>query len=503
MCSINSNLSACNSLRSESGRWALVLESTGRLVVREYGTFDRRQLVGAGTPGRALLLGNDGSWQVTNPTIVFRPQPVAGAGPSNGPYTMTIDDMDGTISVRNRIQEEVYTTAPVCARPGSWCTEARTVLKMVDCGDGGFRDWVCTHPDGRRGAITSSMGCVADDSSTGWPYAPTRLCPTFFPADVHHAIVSVNGTCGVASETKCPDPARDLRCGLIPPPNATAPAPAGGQLWQCDRILSPSRRFSLYVESGGNVVVREVYRERYNLVNPPLWSTNTNATRRRAAVFLKNGTWVVTETNGAVVWRSWLNTISTTFADKTGEALGPFRMQVGDDGIVSVLNRLNQEAWTTRRACLPPNTTWCPLPRTLWRGDCDGDGLPDAACRDAGGSQWVMLSTKHCADTPNAPNHACPSAFLAAATQDADPINADLIVSWRFGSLSRSLTLNSPAINQAFYAGDNAAARPPSAFESVVFPSGDGVPLPETATYHACLRRRDSTPSSAFWPTPP
>ncbi|KAG2487790.1 hypothetical protein HYH03_013634 [Edaphochlamys debaryana] len=117
---------------------------------------------------------------------------------------------------------------------------------------------------------------------------------------------------------------------------------------------------------------------------------------------------VVTETNGAVVWRSWLNTISTTFADKTGEALGPFRMQVGDDGIMSVLNRLNQEAWTTRRA---------------------------------------------------------------AANQDADPLNADLIVSWRVGAASRSLTVNSTAIGSAYHAGDNARP-PPSAFESVVFPSG-------------------------------
>ncbi|GLC40903.1 hypothetical protein PLESTM_001124300 [Pleodorina starrii] len=72
----------------------------------------------------------------------------------------------------------------VCPAQPGWCEYPGSSLEMVDCDNDGIMDLVCTDVYGRRGVRLSSKSCVSDDASTGWPMAPSSLCPAKFPVNV-------------------------------------------------------------------------------------------------------------------------------------------------------------------------------------------------------------------------------------------------------------------------------------------------------------------------------
>ncbi|GLC75096.1 hypothetical protein PLESTF_001593500 [Pleodorina starrii] len=74
--------------------------------------------------------------------------------------------------------------AAACPIQPSWCDHPGSTLEMVNCDNDGIMDWVCTDIYGRRGVRLSSKSCVSDDASTGWPMAPSSLCPAKIPVNV-------------------------------------------------------------------------------------------------------------------------------------------------------------------------------------------------------------------------------------------------------------------------------------------------------------------------------
>ncbi|GLC49965.1 hypothetical protein PLESTB_000327800 [Pleodorina starrii] len=80
--------------------------------------------------------------------------------------------------------EAVLAIAAVCPTQPGWCEHPGSTLEMVNCDNDGIMDLVCTDVYGRRGVRLSSKSCVSDDASTGWPMAPSSLCPAKIPVNL-------------------------------------------------------------------------------------------------------------------------------------------------------------------------------------------------------------------------------------------------------------------------------------------------------------------------------
>ncbi|KAG2487047.1 hypothetical protein HYH03_014293 [Edaphochlamys debaryana] len=481
-CSIASNL-PCNSVTSPSGSLQLRVKDSGWIGLYELGsakTWVAPTSRNAST--RNLVLNTDGTWLVTNPGLLA--SPLVRTSAAAGPFRLTLDEWEGSLSIRDAAGQEVYTTAPVCPRPPTWCSDG--VLSLVECGDGGARDWVCTGKGGTRAVITSGRSCEASEANTGFPYAPNFYCPLVFQSDVHNALmnVRVTRTCP-ADITACPSTAAEVAvpCALYANPGGTA-----GQTWPCDRLDSPSRQYYLAMRSNGNLEVASTYDDTV------VWSSNTVNSGGRTLQVLRDGTWSLVRKDGTLVLRSTSNATGISYSAFAGEAQGPFRLHIYDDGTLVLLNRNLREAWTSRRACAPANggAGWCTAAGdVMFRLDCDGDGLVDVACRTATGVQTTVLSTRSCQRRVSN-NAECPAVFMGA---NPDPLGIELIVSWRTPTNQRrSVSLGKPALT-GVHEGDNAAVTPLAAqTESIIFKSNDGLPFPETGDYWACLRRVSGDP---------
>ncbi|KAG2487048.1 hypothetical protein HYH03_014294 [Edaphochlamys debaryana] len=476
-CSIASNL-PCNSVTSPSGSLQLRVKDSGWIGLYELGKVKTWVVpTSRNASTRNLVLNTDGTWLVTNPGLLA--SPLVRTSAAAGPFRLTLDEWEGSLSIRDAAGQEVYTTAPVCPRPPTWCSDG--VLSLVECGDGGARDWVCNGRGGTRAVISSSRGCDATDAITGFPYAPNFYCPLVFQSDVHNALMNVRiiRTCPF-DITACPSTAAEVAvpCALYANPGGTA-----GQTWPCDRLDSPSRQYYLAMRSNGNLEVASTYDDTV------LWSSNTAGSGARSLQVLRDGTWSIVRKDGSLVLRSTSLNTGSTFSAFAGEAQGPFRLHIYDDGTMALLNRNLREAWTSRKACAPANggAGWCTAAGdVMFRLDCDGDGLIDVACRTATGVQTTVLSTRSCQRRVSN-NAECPAVFMAA---NPDPLGIELIVSWRNTvNQLRSVMLGRPALT-GVHEGDNAAVTPLAAqTESIFFKSNDGQPFPETGTYWACLRR--------------
>ncbi|KAG2485488.1 hypothetical protein HYH03_015762 [Edaphochlamys debaryana] len=482
-CSIASDL-PCNTVRSPNGGLQLRLVDPGWLGVFELGGIKSWiSPVTSNGSARNFVLSANGAWVVTNPRLLANP--LVRTSAAAGPFRLAVDEADGSVSVRSAAGEEVYTTAPVCPKPATFCADG--TLSLVECGDGGARDWVCTTRAGMRYVITSGRGCEANDLNTGFPYAPNWFCPMVFATDINSVLMSTRVTrpCPLKIPT-CASPSAEaaVPCGLYANP--------GSGPWPCARLDSPSRQYYLVIRpNGGNLEVAD------SQDDTVVWSSNTASSGAKTLQVLRNGTWALVRLDGSPVLRSVDPTTGTSYPTYAGDALGPFRLHLGDDGSLALLNRNNKEAWTSRRACVPSDGggSWCAgSGDTLFTLDCDGDGLTDAACRTASGGQLTLLSTRQCrTSSTSAPSYQCPAVFLSG---DPDPMDFDLIVSWRTpANLRRSIIFGRPPVLTGVHEGDNAAATPLAAsFESVMFTSKDGQALPEGADYWACLRRRSGEP---------
>ncbi|KAG2434019.1 hypothetical protein HYH02_012479 [Chlamydomonas schloesseri] len=101
-----------------------------------------------------------------------------------------------------------------CDKPSWWCGDTNQVAKQVFCDDDGTLDWICVEPStGKRGAITSKLSCASDDSRTGWPNAPSSLCPSEF---------------GTASPPPLPPPVSSPSSLTRSPPQSTSSCPWAG-----------------------------------------------------------------------------------------------------------------------------------------------------------------------------------------------------------------------------------------------------------------------------------
>ncbi|KAG2433160.1 hypothetical protein HYH02_012704 [Chlamydomonas schloesseri] len=131
------------------------------------------------------------------------PQPNAGKLPISVPDTVAVSLCPAVVDKPGR-----------CDKPSWWCSGTNQVAKQVFCDDDRTLDWICVEPStGKRGAITSKLSCASDDSRTGWPNAPSSLCPSEF---------------GTASPPPFPPPVSSPSSLARSPPQSVSSCPWAG-----------------------------------------------------------------------------------------------------------------------------------------------------------------------------------------------------------------------------------------------------------------------------------
>ncbi len=140
----------------------------------------------------------------------------------------------------------------------------------------------------------------------------------------------------------CSDPTMPPSCGLYAPAAATG-TPDSPYL--CDRVFSPNMRYALVVLSDRLTVYEygtgtgSSWANLYDLGQK--FTDLTSGSDDAFLVLQSSGEWLVR----GDVWASGSSDVGTAYPLNAEEARAPFRLTVGDDGTVQILNRDGEQAW--------------------------------------------------------------------------------------------------------------------------------------------------------------
>lgn len=114
---------------------------------------------------------------------------------------------------------------------------------------------------------------------------------------------------------------------------------------QCSRLYSPSLKYVLVLQRTANLALYQ-HDPVTGQLGQEVWATNTNA-GVAVSLTVGYGSWRIFAL--AVPWPKsiYSDEYGTEYSSEGGSELWPFKMQVGDDGMVRVVNREGRVAWVS------------------------------------------------------------------------------------------------------------------------------------------------------------
>ncbi len=163
-------------------------------------------------------------------------------------------------------------------------------------------------------------------------------------------------TCDVAYS-----PLRPL-CRTAMGPNCALNAFNGSS--PCNRIYSPSLSYVLILYGYGNLTLYDSRTSGTTGVGTPIWSTDTSLYSDEFAELTGSTLYVDVDGTWSIVILEWYDVYPSSwygvsYPENAGAANGPYKLLVGDDGVVRLVNKYGRPSWASAPQLSPPPS---PLP---------------------------------------------------------------------------------------------------------------------------------------------
>lgn len=147
---------------------------------------------------------------------------------------------------------------------------------------------------------------------------------------------------GCPTTRSCSDPTMPPSCGLYAPLAAASGTPDSPYL--CDRVFSPDMRYALVLGT------RSLSLYRYGTGTGSSWTRVYDLNTKVNLFTSQDDVFFILEPSGkwklhGDLWAFSSEEMGTAYPANAEEAQAPFRLTVGNDGTVQILNRDGQQAW--------------------------------------------------------------------------------------------------------------------------------------------------------------